>query len=102
MRATAEASLGSTDGGRTWRAARLGVGAREIDALVVDPQYPKNVYAGGISLGAVFRSTDGGGSWHRFGGSSTHLSVEALGIDSGRRQLYAGTESGVFEIRITS
>ena len=61
----------SIDGGQTWRHLGLSDG-RQIGALLVDPRDPNRVFAAvlGHPYGpngerGVFRSTDGGQSWHK-------------------------------------
>ena len=68
---TGDGVFRSDDGGRTWKAAGLAA-THTISALVVDPRNPQVVYA--ASMGhvfkpnperGVFKSSDGGRSWHR-------------------------------------
>ena len=68
---TGDGVFRSDDAGRTWRAAGL-ADTHTISALVVDPKDPDVVYA--ASMGHVFRSnpergvfksTDGGKTWHK-------------------------------------
>jgi len=63
--------LKSIDAGDSWHGASLPSGA--IDALIIDPSTASTLYAGasgvGVGLavqggGAVFKSTDAGGSWN--------------------------------------
>lgn len=60
----------STDGGQTWRNTSTGLGPRSgldtpvIKVLLVAPGRPGVVYAGTEFGGGVFKSTDGGQSWH--------------------------------------
>jgi len=69
-----------------------------INALAIDPQTPAILYAGGTD--AVFKSTDGGGSWHSTGLTKPGVVfISALAIDpQAPATLYAGTySSGVFK-----
>jgi photosystem II stability/assembly factor-like uncharacterized protein len=73
----------STDGGQTWEKTPLempefceGVNRPRMLAVVVDPQDPKDVWAG-VEEGGLWRSRDGGDTWDRidttwseFGGNS--------------------------------
>ncbi|MGH8291330.1 MAG: VPS10 domain-containing protein [Steroidobacteraceae bacterium] len=68
---TGDGVFRSADGGKTWKAAGL-ADTHTISALVVDPKNPNLVYA--ASMGhvfasnperGVFKSTDGGASWHK-------------------------------------
>lgn len=61
----------TTDGGRTWRHIGL-VQTRHIGAIVVDPHHPGIVLVAALgrayapnSERGIFRSTDGGATWHK-------------------------------------
>jgi photosystem II stability/assembly factor-like uncharacterized protein len=102
----------TSDGGRTWRPANRGLNVtreirgqrrtfrRIIQALAIDPQEPRTLYIGTSSCciyesGGVFKSTNGGRSWHRIG--LRDRSVNAIAVEShGRDILYAGTRDGVY------
>jgi photosystem II stability/assembly factor-like uncharacterized protein len=65
--------------------------------LVLDPSNPNTLYAGKNGEG-VFKSTNGGDSWHPINSGLTNLEVRALVIDPTQPQtLYAGTGGGVFK-----
>src|SRR2546428_282500 len=67
-------------------------------ALGIDPQTPAILYAGATD--AVFKSTDGGGSWHPTGLTKPGvIFISALAIDpQAPATPYAGTDSsGVFK-----
>lgn len=51
--------LKSQDGGANWIA--VGSFPNRVQAVVIDPQHPSNVYA--VAGQLIFKSTDGGGSW---------------------------------------
>jgi photosystem II stability/assembly factor-like uncharacterized protein len=51
----------STDQGTTWSAVNQGLTMTDIRSILVHPQNPNLLYAGGV--GMVFKSTDGGGEW---------------------------------------
>lgn len=51
--------LKSHDGGATWMA--VGSFPNRVQAVVIDPQHPSNVYA--LAGQLIYGSTDGGGSW---------------------------------------
>jgi hypothetical protein len=90
----------SIDGGGTW--SRTGLMPCEIISLLVfDPRTPTTIYAGvqgscgmgGCSLEGVFKSTDGGDTWHSIG--LTNRTVNAIAIDPVEpTTLYAGTAGG--------
>jgi photosystem II stability/assembly factor-like uncharacterized protein len=99
----------STDGGRTWRAVNVGLDAARVDALAIDPQSQRIIYAA-TGLG-VFKSVDGG---HRWRATNTGLAdilrtdplshrvvegfVYVLAIDRQHpKTVYAGTGRGLFK-----
>ncbi len=114
----------STDGGQTWTAVNQGLGSAgrlpEVLALATDPEQPGVVYAGlrggltgpdpfpsSVYHGGIYKSTDGGDTWHSSGTGiplleSTPLSVGALLVDpknpkhlyAGARELYRSTDWG--------
>jgi len=107
----------STDGGQTWRSSNDGLpvlfGSPSARAFAVDPNQKGVIYVaaqiGRYQEGGVFRSTDGGETWHDFGrglidpdrdpedpDSPPPRPVNALAIDASGRVLYAGTDLGVF------
>jgi photosystem II stability/assembly factor-like uncharacterized protein len=54
----------SLDGGRTWRATQpAGLPSLDVHGLAVDPANPRVVYAQ-IAMTGLYRSTDGGRSFH--------------------------------------
>src|SRR5438067_1831590 len=58
-------------------------GAPWINTLAIDPLAPATLYAGGnrnFTVGAVFKSTNGGGSWTLPSSSTLGLEVIALAI----------------------
>jgi|GEM_PF-702611 len=63
----------SLDSGETWTASSNGLATLDVRALGIDPQTPTTIYAGthpkaGFdalkNLGGVYRSIDGGATWH--------------------------------------
>lgn len=65
-------------------------------ALVIDPTAPAVMYAGGVG-GGIWKTTDGGASWHPRGDLLPNLAVASLAIDRRNPQtLYAGTGEGYF------
>jgi photosystem II stability/assembly factor-like uncharacterized protein len=71
---TAAGLFKSTDGGATWTASNSGLSITlDVQAIAVNPQTPTTVYLGthpapGFdafnNLGGVYRSIDGGATWH--------------------------------------
>jgi uncharacterized repeat protein (TIGR01451 family) len=92
----------STDGGANWTAASNGlsvmVGGRPftptINALLVDPAAPSNIYAGTDGFG-VFRSTDGGANWEAVNVGLLTKTILALSPGTGGPgSLLAGASTG--------
>ncbi len=89
----------STDGGLTWSRAlsRLPNSAR-VYALAIDPDNPKDVYAGTFGDG-VFKSVYGGGSWKpaKEGLGSELVRALAISKTESGKSIFAATQSGLFE-----
>ena len=74
-------------------------------ALVIDPDHPNTMYAGGVA-GGIWKSTDGGGSWIPKDTTPTsellpNLAICSLAMDPSdptHSVLYAGTGEGFFPI----
>src|SRR5436853_1643862 len=76
----------STDGARTWRRMKPGLGERglSIDSIVIDPRDSRIIYVGAWAVardvdGGVFKSEDGGEHWKLLDGTKK-LSVRSLAI----------------------
>ena len=67
----------STDGGATWRTLAAGSG---LETVVLDPEHPETVYAGGFSF---LRSTDGGRTWSSASPNGGAASIGALAVAPG-------------------
>jgi len=85
----------STDGGSTWMAVNNG----DLDEnhsvydLAVDPLRPQTLYA--ASLGTVYKTTNGGGSWSEAGQGLSGSAIWRLAIDPTEpSRLYAASEGG--------
>ncbi len=93
----------SSDGGVTWTPTRGAHDGSTVDSLVLGPESPLAFYAGTRGRGA-FRSTDGGESWWQLpGGLGNGIiwSLAAVEPESSRGQrFYAGTSTGVFDLRL--
>lgn len=76
----------SADGGLTWRPASLGLPRDRYGAtpgavqLVPHPTDPRVIYMGANGFGGVYRSDDGGGSWHMAGEGLASPIVVALTV----------------------
>lgn len=93
----------SSDGGVTLRAAHLPGLDVSVSAIVGSSEQPRTVYAattafhdGGLLKGGhgVYRSTDGGLTWHAFSTGLTDRDVLSLAVSPDGRALYAGTLHG--------
>jgi hypothetical protein len=93
----------SSDGGATFRPARLPDLDLSVSALVVSPASPDTLYAAtgafhdaGFLKGGhgVYRSSDGGRSWQPFSVGLTDRDVLSLAFSPDGRTLYAGIQRG--------
>jgi hypothetical protein len=84
----------------TWKLAGHGIPDVSVNGLVIDPKFPDHLYAG-TDIG-VFASTNGGGSWHRFGVGFPHAEVYDIALQSKFRILRAATHGlGIFQARLS-
>ena len=95
----------SNDGGYTWsRLARVGDGDHYVvDHIVFNPTHPETIYAAAWSVetdgGDVFRSDDGGRTWHALAGMHGK-SVRSFALAASDPSiLVAGALDGVFRSR---
>ena len=98
----------TTNGGASWSDSSTGMTSADIRALLVDPTDPANpiVYAAGGGTsgnpGGVFKSYDGGATWHSISIGLPADAALSLALDpTNHNKLYAGTSSGVWEITET-
>lgn len=97
--------LESLDAGRTWVPSNAGLINTYVNAIAVDPEEPRTLYAGMRSAGydpcgGVSKSTDGGLSWSA--GNFSALPVYSLAIDPAAHQtIYAGTAGVVNLLKST-
>ena len=74
----------------TWPGAEGGT----IQALVIDSNLPRPIYAG-TEVGGVFKSTDNGSNWSAVNNGLTNLDVQAVAINPDiNTTVYAGTSGG--------
>jgi uncharacterized repeat protein (TIGR01451 family) len=99
----------STNGGQSWVSASgsgaTSLSANVVQALVIDPRTPTNLYVGGSN--GAFKTTDGGATWAAvdtglvFPGTATPVDVRTLAIDptttGTTATLYAGGFEGAFK-----
>lgn len=90
----------TTDGGAHWFDSSDGLALAGVTALLVDPNHPDTIYAGGGpapgSRISIYRSDDGGTHWHPVSGSPSS-NVSVLAIDpSDPTRILAGTQTGVW------
>jgi len=89
----------STDDGRTWQT--LGnPGPQQADYdLVIDPLDPQTLYT--TRYQGVFRSRDGGQTWHLVGTGLAGHYPDMLFLDKHQRSLFAGTAvEGLWQVRL--
>jgi photosystem II stability/assembly factor-like uncharacterized protein len=91
----------SSDGGTSWQQRNRGLGSVPIEALVLDEQDPRFLWAGNTFDG-VYRSTDGGSTWTKTAGGLEE-GERGYGVlslarpPSNENLLYAGTDGrGVY------
>ncbi|MFO7742477.1 MAG: hypothetical protein R6X31_09205 [Anaerolineae bacterium] len=87
---------GRSSGGSSWAAVSDGIveGHRELYAVAVDPQDESIAFAA-TSLGGVYRTLDGGGTWRRV--LPSPQPAYAVIVDPERGEVvYAGTARGVY------
>lgn len=91
----------TSDGGTTWQQRNQGLGSVPIEALVLDEQDPRLLWAGNTFDG-VYKSTDGGISWDQ-AAEGLEEWVRGYGVlslaipPSNHELLYAGTDGrGVY------
>ncbi|HEY2740301.1 MAG TPA: hypothetical protein VGK45_17960, partial [Thermoanaerobaculia bacterium] len=85
----------STNGGISWEVRNSGLADlnRTIFALALDPAAPSTLYAAGLN---VYRSTDGGGTWHLAARPGSGGLITALALGAGHpATLYAGARGAV-------
>ena len=82
----------SPDAGATWEQWDVQGSGHWAWALVADPARSGTLYQGG--WGGVFRSIDGGRSWHEFSEGLAPYGVFGLAVSRDGAFLYAGTTGG--------
>ena len=90
----------TTDGGASWFASSDGLALAAVATLLVDPNHPDTIYAGGGPVSgsrvSIFRSDDGGAHWRPMQGSPPSY-VSVLAMDPGDpTRILAGTQTGVW------
>lgn len=75
----------SLDAGMTWSPASSGIGSKNVQALAIDPVHTQTLYAATVptannNASAVYKSTDGGGSWTL--ADTAPFSVTQLDVDA--------------------
>ena len=95
LAATPSGLYRSTDGAASW-APVASLAGRSARTIAHDPTRPGTVYVGTIGAG-VFRSVDGGAQFVAMPTGERQRNVNSLAVDLTGR-LFAGTDSGVFEL----
>ena len=85
--------LKSTDGGLTWRPANQGLASLSISAFLIEPDSTTTLFA--ATDGVIFTSTDAAGHWSK-AGSVDGTDVLAMEFEPASRQLFAGTQRGLY------
>lgn len=88
--------IGSRDAGQTWQVFLPGGGhSQTVQVLAFDPHSSEVVYA--AKGNSVYRSSDGGATWHTLPSFHLGSQITSLVLDSlTPGTMYAGTDSGVF------
>ena len=94
MRLTASATAGDALG--TWTSLGPANQGGRTRALLIDPNNPNLMYAGGVD-GGVWKSTDAGANWTAAGDLMANIAVVTLAFDPQNSSvIYAGTGEGFF------
>jgi photosystem II stability/assembly factor-like uncharacterized protein len=92
--------LASENAGRSFSESNTGVSGRKVEALLVDRNDPRRIYAGVVndkSYGGVFVSQDGGATWTHIGQGLDGLDVFTL-AQAQDGTVLAGTSHGIFAL----
>ncbi len=92
--------LTSIDAAVTFKDSNRGFSARKVEALLIDPDNPKHVYAGVVNdktYGGVFVSDDGGAQWKQVAAGLDGRDVFSL-AQAADGTVLAGTNSGIFAL----
>lgn len=82
----------------SWTALGPGNIGGRTRALVIDPNTPSTMYAGGVG-GGVWKTLNGGASWAPVSDTMANIAVASLAMDpTNSSVLYAGTGEGSFNI----
>ncbi len=84
----------SRDNGNHWATLNQGLTSMDVLSLALDPTAPHILYAG--TRDGLFKSPDGGASWHAIGAGLAHEPIKALAC-AGAHAWYAGTNHGVWK-----
>lgn len=99
----------STDGGLTWLRSNTGIGNRTARTIIINPQRPEQMFAMVWYDAELFRSDNGGETWHSLGFWENHNSASLqfsptpfvlfLGVDGA---VFTSTDSGTSWAEITN
>jgi hypothetical protein len=90
----------TTDGGQTWANMDNGLPDVPANTVLIDPQYPSNVYIGN-DLGVWF-SPDGGQTWGIYSAEAPTMLVTHLSISADRKLRVATWSIGVWQTDMAS
>jgi photosystem II stability/assembly factor-like uncharacterized protein len=95
----------TTNGGTNWTNMSTGLPPRYVSHISINPTTPANAYVtfsgfsgyNGDTLGHVFQTTNGGGTWTDISGNLPNIPVNDIVIDPAvANTLYIATDIGVF------
>jgi photosystem II stability/assembly factor-like uncharacterized protein len=85
----------SIDSGANWSAVGAAMASVPAYSMVFDPATSQTIYAGTDSgHGSIWKSTDGGGTWHTAASGITSGYVNRLSFTAGK--LWAATDKGLY------
>ncbi len=96
----------STDGGKNWITYKLTTTSGYGNAVAIDPNNDSVVYvggeyykasAGGLYVGVLFKSTNGGSDWTEITGNISGLIYEITVDPTSPNRIYAGTRYRVYK-----
>lgn len=92
--------LASDDGGADFKAANEGFSERKVEALMVDRENPRRIYAGVVNdktYGGIFVSENGGVDWRQVSDGLAGRDVFSL-AQAEDGTILAGTNDGIFAL----
>jgi photosystem II stability/assembly factor-like uncharacterized protein len=87
--------LRSTDGGRRWQAANLGLGHRSVIALATTPTWDRRQFVFAATLAGLYRSDNGGRDWIPATAGLAEVNLQSIAISpnfAADSTLFVGTD----------